>query len=213
MPAGGDQRGISLNPHAKAFTVPTSRQEAMPIVRYSNRYAGHGMENMSSPLPVIQERGRSEEALLAMAFEFHRPKSELKKFSGDVMEYKRFIRQFNLKILAYTTDDEDRMNFLDQYTTKDANKIVTSHSHQDAKYGFPAAMAELEENYGDVEAIAHAFIKKALDWPVIKRDNPKGIKDFVVFLTECCGEYKLYAVPGLHRKYEMSHNKITTAVW
>jgi hypothetical protein len=39
--------------------------------------------------------------------------------------------------------------------------------------------------YGDVEVIADAYIKKALDWPVLRSDDPKGLDVFSIFLVEC----------------------------
>ena len=39
--------------------------------------------------------------------------------------------------------------------------------------------------YGDADVIVDAFIRKTLNWPVIKSDNPKALDDFAIFLAEC----------------------------
>ena len=33
--------------------------------------------------------------------------------------------------------------------------------------------------------MAHSFIKKALDWPCVRPDNPKALDDFSILLVEC----------------------------
>lgn len=55
----------------------------------------------------------------------------------------------------------------------------------DAVVGYKAAMRELEDRYGDSEGIANAYIKKALDRPLIKGDDAKGLEEFSFFLVEC----------------------------
>ncbi|XP_014672653.1 PREDICTED: uncharacterized protein LOC106813111 [Priapulus caudatus] len=114
-----------------------------------------------------------------------KPASEIKRFDGNLMDYRKFMRQFNSKVVLNTDTDEERMNFLEQYTGEEANRIVSGFSHLDARQGYQAAMKELEERYGDVEVIANAFIRKALTWPTIKADDAKALGDFSIFLTEC----------------------------
>lgn len=45
------------------------------------------------------------------------------------MDYQRFIRQFNTKVCANTSSFEKRLNFLLQFTSGEANRIVTGYSH------------------------------------------------------------------------------------
>ena len=89
------------------------------------------------------------------------------------------ISSFVNSFVNNTEDDDERMNYLDQYTVGEANKIVSGYGYLEA------AMKELEERYGDVDVIFHAFITKALNWPTIKADNAKALDKFSVFLTEC----------------------------
>ncbi|XP_014675467.1 PREDICTED: uncharacterized protein LOC106815516 [Priapulus caudatus] len=117
--------------------------------------------------------------------ELRKPQIELQKFGGDPMEYPRFLRQFKTRIVAYTDSDDERLSYLEQYTTADAHKIVKGYSHLESTVGYKAAMDKLKNRYGDPEVIAAAYIKRALDWPVIKPDNAKALDDFAVFLMEC----------------------------
>ncbi|XP_014677761.1 PREDICTED: uncharacterized protein LOC106817594 [Priapulus caudatus] len=101
------------------------------------------------------------------------------------MEYPRFLRQFKTRIVAYTDSEDERLSYLEQYTTADAHNIVKGYSHLESTVGYKATMDELKTRYGDTEVVAAAYIKRALDWPVIKPDNAKALDDFAVFLMEC----------------------------
>ena len=123
--------------------------------------------------------------LLAVVRQLKRPTPEIKRFSGEPTEYRKFIRQFNTKVTVHTENDDKRMSYLEQFTNGEANKVVSGFSHLPAEQGYPAALKELESRYGDVQLMAHSFIKKALEWPCIRQDNPKALDEFSILLVEC----------------------------
>ena len=123
--------------------------------------------------------------LLAVVRQLKRPTPEINRFSGEPMEYRKFIRQFNTKVTVHTENDDERMSYLEQFTNGEANKVVSGFSHLPAEQGYPAALKELESRYGDVQLMAHSFIKKALEWPCIRQDNPKALDEFSILLVEC----------------------------
>lgn len=112
-----------------------------------------------------------------------RPLTEMKRFSGDLLEYRRFITQFHAKVVINTQDDGERMNVLEQMTHGEAGRVVSGFSHMDSKRAYKAAMNQLEERYGDNELIVTTFIKKALEWPQVK--DSKMLDKFSLFLVEC----------------------------
>lgn len=93
---------------------------------------------------------------------------EIKKFGGDPLEYRRFVRQFQAKVVANTDDDDERMNYLEQLTHSDAHKVVSGFSHLRGDRAYNAAMRQLEDRNGDDDVIASAFISKALNWPSVR---------------------------------------------
>ena len=95
------------------------------------------------------------------------------------------MRQFNARVNATTGSFDERLNYLLQFTTGEAYKIVLGYSHLNAEMGFNAALAEFKERYGDPDVIAYEYVKRALDWPQIKSDNSKGLDEFGIFLREC----------------------------
>ncbi|XP_038063125.1 uncharacterized protein LOC119733827 [Patiria miniata] len=126
-----------------------------------------------------------DNALLAVVRQLKRPTPEIKRFSGEPVDYRKFIRQFNTKVAVHTDNDDERMSYLEQFTTGEAYKVVSGFSHLPAEQGYPAALKELASRYGDVHLMAHSFIKKALDWPCVRPDNPKALDDFSILLVEC----------------------------
>lgn len=82
-----------------------------------------------------------------------------------------------------TQDDDERMNYLEQMTCGEANRVVSGFSHMNGERAYKAAMRQLEERYGDNEVIVTAFVKKALDWPQVK--DSKMLDEFSLFLVEC----------------------------
>ncbi|XP_014667134.1 PREDICTED: uncharacterized protein LOC106808795 [Priapulus caudatus] len=110
---------------------------------------------------------------------------EIKKFGGNALEFRRFLRQFQAKVVANTDDDEEKMNYLEQLTHGEAHKVVSGFSHVTGEKAYKAAMAQLEERYGDNNVIATAFIKKALDWPMVRAGDAEALDEFSLFLVEC----------------------------
>ena len=55
------------------------------------------------------------------------------------------------------------MNFLLQFASGEANRIVTGYSHLNAEAGYKAALDEFKDLYGDPDVIAQAYVKIALN--------------------------------------------------
>ncbi|XP_071948920.1 uncharacterized protein [Antedon mediterranea] len=116
--------------------------------------------------------------------EMRKPKLEIKKFNGNCMDFNKFMRQFKTRIESGCTND-DRMAYLEQFTTGEAQQIVIGYSYLEAEVGYPAAMKELKRRYGDPEVIANSYVKKLLSWAPIKANDPKALDEFSVFFMEC----------------------------
>ncbi|XP_074652759.1 uncharacterized protein LOC141907087 [Tubulanus polymorphus] len=120
-----------------------------------------------------------------MVRQLKKPTVDIKKFSGSPLEYNRFMRQFKVMVIQISDNYDEKLNYLEQFTIGEANKIVTGFSYLDSAHGFESAMRELKERYGDPQLIAQAFISKALQWPDVKGDEAKSLDEFSIFLVEC----------------------------
>ena len=123
----------------------------------------------------------------------NKPKAEIQKFEGNPMDYQRFIRQFNTKVCANTNSYEERLNFLLQFTSGEANRIVTGYSHLNAEAGYKAALDEFKDRYGDPDVIAQAYVKRALNWQTVKQDNTRMISPY--FLPSVSMQSIMWTVP------------------
>ncbi|KAK6188277.1 hypothetical protein SNE40_004489 [Patella caerulea] len=117
--------------------------------------------------------------------ELKKPKCEVKKFGGNILEYRKFMRQLNTNVMKLIDDFEEKMSILESYTYGKANKIVIGYSHMDPEIGFRRTIEDFEELYGDSEQLAAVYSQKALAWPIIRADDPKGLDEYFMFLCEC----------------------------
>ncbi|XP_070546566.1 uncharacterized protein [Ptychodera flava] len=109
----------------------------------------------------------------------------IKKFDGNIMEYRSFIDEFETKLVPTAEDDKDKLTLLRQFTEGTAHEIVQGYAGIDASEAYKGAMEELEERYGDPNKIANAYLRKILDWPQIKPDNVTSLDKFAIFLNRC----------------------------
>ena len=176
----------------KVARVPTdSHAEINDLVRdnHGAYYSQGGNEaclndlmNSKSDTRVISG---DTDIVLNVIKEMRKPSPDIKKFGGDPLEYNKFMRQFRSKVVTNTNNKDEMMTFLEQFTVGEANKIVQGFSYLDAELGYDRALHELEERYGNDHVIASAFVKRALDWPIILNDKPKALDNFAIFLAEC----------------------------
>ena len=77
----------------------------------------------------------STSGLMAVVRHLNKPISDLQKFSGNPLEYHKFMRQFKSKVLSNCDDVDEQLNFLEQYTTGEAHRIIVGYSYLDAVKG------------------------------------------------------------------------------
>ena len=174
----------------------SSEPQRMKRPHYSLEQARPNCSAVASPV-------NTENSVSSIVRHLTKPQLNLTKFSGNPLDYRRFLRQFTTKILNNTEDFDERLNYLEQFTSGEAHQVVAGYSYLDAERGYTIAMHELEERYGDPEVIATAFVKRALNWQTIKPDNAKAFDEFSIFLTEC--EYAVNSIEAV-RILEYSEN-------
>ncbi len=94
------------------------------------------------------------------------------------------MQQFRSKVEDNCDSPEERLMYLEQYTTGEPQQIVIGYSYLKAD-GYSKALSELDRRYGDQDIIVSAFITKALSWGQIRGDDPKELDRFSIFLAEC----------------------------
>ncbi len=112
------------------------------------------------------------------------PKKEILVFSGDPLKNKSFMQSFKCNIEDKTNNNQDRLYFLEQFTSGKPKDLVQSCCHRNADDGYKEAMRHLEYHFGNEFKIISAYIEKALDWNTIQPDDGKELQSYA--LLGCC---------------------------
>lgn len=114
------------------------------------------------------------------------PSKEIPTFCGDPLQYRSFIRAFEHGIEARTDNDQDRLYYLEQFTTGQPKELVRSCLHMDPTKGYKQAKEQLEWNFGNEMKITTAYVNKALNWSTIRAEDGQALRAYALFLRGCC---------------------------
>ena len=156
------------NPSSQSFAVPQGGQEP---------------DNLSK---ILEKQNQLTSLLVKQQLLHTLPKGDLAVFDGNILQYNSFIHSFEHIIESRTDNNQDRLQFLIQYTKGQAQQLVKSCQFMDANRGYRKARQLLKEHFGNAYRISCAYIEKALSWPVIKSEEPRALQDFALFLRSCC---------------------------
>ena len=126
------------------------------------------------------------------------PKPELETFSGDVSSYRLFITSFDSRIGNRDLSDPDKLYYLNQYMRGEPQELI--HGCFYGLNGYNEARRLLEAEYGHPYKLSVYFVKKIQEWPSIKADDCKTLKQFAHFLTKC-----QQALNGVHYGHTLDH--------
>ncbi len=114
------------------------------------------------------------------------PKRDIQPFDGsDVTKFKSFITSFENSIQEICDNDCERFYYLQQFTTGRAREVVESCANYDMSLAFTKAKTLLINEYDDEYRVSCAYIEKLHQWPPIKPEDPRGIRDLSVYLLRC----------------------------
>ena len=175
------KRAVSVNVQQTApRTAPTaSRDQPSTVEEHHARPDAHSDNTRESEAHVMSE------TVASMARLLKKPSIDMKKFSGDFTEFRRFQRHFKSKIEPICDDDEGKMTYLEQLTEGEPHEIVCGYSHLSPCVAFSAATEELVKRYGDEQSIADTYVQKVLNWPQIKTNDVKSLDKYSILLSEC----------------------------
>ena len=141
----------------------------------------HTTARMSTlnPLATPYQQDPLHQLVAAMTL----PHPEIPKFNGNPMEYSTFMMAFTSRIESRTSNNADRLYFLDQLLEGEAKDVIGGCLHMEPFLGYIEAKSILQREYGDPYKIATSYTKKVLSWPIIKHDT--DLKCFSIFLTKC----------------------------
>ena len=122
------------------------------------------------------------------------PLAEVPRFSGNVMEYRSFIRAFEARIAGRVEDAAEKLYYLDQYVTGKAKDLVKGCMHLEPSRGYDEARRMLEKRYGNPSRVVTAYMERLANWPPLKGSVP-ALDEFSLFLVGC--KNAMEVTPGL----------------
>ena len=115
------------------------------------------------------------------------PKTSLKTFSGNPLDYWIFIKAFDSTVGQSTVEDADKLNRLLEYCTGKAEKVISPCAIMDPSKGYKEARKLLKRRFGDDHVISNAWIKKIVEGPVLKPNKADELQDLADDV-QCCLE-------------------------
>lgn len=186
-------------PHQSAnqsSTLATAQHPVSLVVGAESPNVKPNLNPSADPFrPSTRMTTTQPEDLMSVARALRKPLVEINKFSGDPLTYKLFRRQFDNFIGKNVDSYDDLMTYLVQYTTGEAHRIASGYAHLRADLGYPATIEEFDRRYGDSDIIAHAFMKRALEWPNIRQNDAIGLDSFGILLKEC--QYAIHQIQAM----------------
>ena len=114
------------------------------------------------------------------------PQSEPEVFSGDdPVNYNSFKLSFQRIIETRTNDSADLYYCLMKYTKGEAHALVKSCNSLNVSDSYSKAMRLLDKKYGNQYLVANHYLSKLENWPYMKNEDPKALRELSMFLTQC----------------------------
>ena len=126
---------------------------------------------------------KTEEVLSSQLSRSLLPAAKLRPFSGEVEEFRLFMKAFEARIASRTEDPSELISYLEQYTTGKPNQLVRGCLHLGTK-GYAEAVKLLEERYGDSIRLSDSYVAKLRAWPRLSAGDVEALDKFTLFLTE-----------------------------
>ncbi|KAF7258243.1 hypothetical protein EG68_04762 [Paragonimus skrjabini miyazakii] len=113
------------------------------------------------------------------------PKKELKKFSGNPMDYWGFIRSFMSNVDRYTDGFANRLSYLIQCCDGEALDAIKGCTVLEPESGYNEAISILQRRFGQPYVIARCYIRSLTEGCTLKQDDAKGLTDLVEKMKMC----------------------------
>lgn len=181
---------VSLSPHSLPPhnpPPPLAPQEETKSKSPKQSYnKGDSADFDSSALAqVMRKQNEITEMLVKQQKWSLLPSIEIPIFDGDPLKFRSFINAFEQGIETKTDSMQDRLYYLEQFTTGQPKNLVRSFLHMDPYVGYNEAKRQLEWNFGNIIKVTSAFMDKALNWSVLKGDDGPALRSYAFFLRSC----------------------------
>ena len=113
------------------------------------------------------------------------PKPEILTFNGNVLDYCKFIKNFETNVESKVTDNRLRLSYLIQYCAGEAKSCIEDCVLLDSNEGYERARAILRSRYGRTHIIARTCIDKLLNGPQIQTSDVVELSKLALDMQNC----------------------------
>ena len=159
----------------------------------------------TTPAQQVQYFDSGREMVKAMRQVVSSPKVEYLKFDGDPLRYVSIIHNFETYWEQDNPDDSRWLQLLIQHCTGKAREVVESCENLPVSDGYRVAKETLRENFGKLQVIADAHIKKLLHLPSLKNVDGPSLLEFSRHLDTTDG-----TLTGMGTEYVADLNHMNT---
>ena len=165
-------------PHSTANPQISTPQQFTAPIGY-NRPTSHSIQNQMVP-PSL-------------------PKLDIEPFCGKISQYKVFTNAFDSRIANRLSSQQDKLHYLNQFLKGEPRELIESCFHIQSN-PYDEARKILDRAYGNPYKLSMHYVNELNEWPVIKPDDPIGLRKFAAFIERC-----LCAMRGTEHVYLLDH--------
>ena len=156
-----DDSEVNFNLHAKAYG-PNS---------------GESQTSVNTIESVFQQ--------LATTLQTNLPKPELLTFSGNPIDYCKFIKNFETNVESKVSDDQMKLSYLIQYCKGEAKSSIEDCVLLDKQDGYKRARDILYSRYGRSHLIARSYVDKLVYGEPIKASDVDALSALALEMQKC----------------------------
>ena len=116
---------------------------------------------------------------------FNLPKPELLRFNGSILEYCKFVNNFETNIENRVSDDRLKLSYLIQFCDGKAKRAIENCTLLEPSEGYKSARNILFSRYGRPYNIARSYIDLLLHGPSLKTSDTEGISKLALQTRKC----------------------------
>ena len=131
----------------------------------------------------MPERASAADALALHIQRSLLPRAELTPFSGDIQGYRLFLKTFDTCVANRTTDPDELLAYLEQFTRGRPNRLVRNYLHL-GEQGYRRARPTPKREYDNPHFLIDSYVNKLRSWPRIASGDLQGLDQLVLFLVE-----------------------------
>ena len=180
----GVTKKVDLNPKAHEF-IPSPMENPTSM----SQVQGTGWDSHLTPNDVPrdnrQDLGSILELLVKQLLGLNfLPKQQPQVFSGNYFDYPNFVSSFDCLIESRVNDPKQRLNYLNQFTSGDANEVIKGLVNLNSPEAYAKARNLLKERFEHPYRVAQVYKEKLKNWAPIKDTDGVGLQRLSDFLLQ-----------------------------